>query len=166
MSEIEEARLSLKAATHDAEIISDGLIKSSEKISKLATATLYGLLGGIIGMGLGALIPETQTLSQTACVSLSALAGMVLGVLLYRSGSGGIQIEQKIAVNRLLSSEVMSRIKEAKEANAPEYIMVELWAEFQEVAVKLNSSSTVVKVNNVAGGVALPSQENRSLPSP
>jgi len=165
MSELEEARFSLRSATHDAEIVSDGLIKSSEKISKLATVTLYGLLGGIVGLALGVLIPETQIFPQVVGVSLSALAGMTLGVLLYRSRYGGVQVEQKIAVNRMLSLEVMSRIKEAKDAGAPEYVISELWTEFRDVAIGLHVSSSVDNASNAVNTTAFVPKD-RGLPPP
>ena len=153
MSKRDKVRASLKSVTHDLRSYTDGVIRTSERLSQLSTASLYGVLGGVVGMLVGGLIPEVQFAPQSGVIALLGLAGITVGVLWHRSGFRGIKTEQKVGSNRLVSEELMHRIEAATKANAPQSVILSLWAEYERLALSLQDSpkSPQVKIGGVSG---------------
>jgi len=153
MNKQDEARASLEAATQDLKSYTDGVIQTSERISKLSTASLYGVLGGVVGMLVGGFIPVTQFASQPGIIAMFGLAGITAGVLYYRSGFKGIKTEQKVVSNRLISEELMHRIDVATKANAPQSIILSMWDEYERLALSLQDTPKApqVKIGGATG---------------
>lgn len=145
MSKKKQARASLKSATSDLKTYADGIIQTSENLNKLSTASLFGVVGGVVGMLLGGLIPDLQFLPQSGVIALMSLAGIAGGIIYHRSGSEGIQKEQHLKTSRMVSQEMLSRIEEAKRANAPESLILRLWDEYEKYSLRLQDPNQITQ---------------------
>lgn len=145
MSKKRQARASLDAATRDLKSYADGIIQTSENLNKLSTAALYGVVGGVVGMLIGGLIPDIQFLPQSGVIALMSLAGIAGGIIFHRSGSKGIQTEQRLKAHRMVRQELLSGIDDARKLNAPEAVLLKLWDQYENHNLNIQDSSQITQ---------------------
>ncbi|MGQ7860238.1 hypothetical protein ACUN0G_13210 [Pseudomonas sp. 32A] len=153
MNKRKQARASLESATRDLKSYADGIIQTSENLNKLSTAALYGVVGGVVGMLIGGLIPNIQFLPQAGVIALMSLAGIAGGIIFHRSGSKGIQQEQRLKAHRMVRQEMLSGINDARKLNAPEAVLLKLWGQYENHNLNLQDSSQITqpRIGGVTG---------------
>jgi hypothetical protein len=113
------------------------LSRAASKASAQSSSTLFGVIGGFVGMafafGFSPFVPVSIAVLGPACTGI----GITLAVLLCR-GRSRLDLERSIDANRLAANEVLDRIK-ALPSDTPTEVRDELWATYKA----LNSLSAI-----------------------
>jgi hypothetical protein len=113
------------------------LSRAASKASAQSSSTLFGVIGGFVGMaiafGISPFVPVSIVVLGPACTGI----GITLAVLLSR-GRSRLDLERSIDANRLAANEVLDRIK-ALPSDTPTEVRDELWATYKA----LNSLSAI-----------------------
>ncbi len=139
MNKMDAELRSLVAVNKEATHILASIIRSSNTASKQSSSTLIGTLGGFIGMGVSYALTLIAPISlPVVSVFLTGL-GIIIALLVHR-GPRRLNFEMRLEENRILTEEILSRIKNLPR-NAPQEVKDELWHTYQTLNSMLGNQS-------------------------
>lgn len=107
----------------------DDVTGSSAKISRQNTSTLFGIVGGFLGLGAAYVLSLTFPVSLPAVGLILTGLGINGGVLGYRL-SRGVDIEDGLERNRVVCDEILDRIKRLP-PGTPKDVRDQLWLTYK-----------------------------------
>jgi hypothetical protein len=147
----------LGAATRQATRVLDTLSTSATILSNQSTSTLFGVLGGLLGIGAAYGLSIALPISLAAAGVILTALGLVGGVLSSR-GRNRQNVEIRLDENRMAADEILRRIKQLPKST-PEHVRNGMWDtylilssvdQFQRMVAPMSHSNT-----NLADGQPL-----------
>ena len=107
----------------------DDITGQSAKVTRQNTSTLFGIVGGFLGLGAAYGLALTFPVSLPAVGILLTGLGISAGVLGYRL-SHGVEIEDGLERNRIVCDEILDRIKRLP-PGTPKDVRDQLWLTYK-----------------------------------
>jgi hypothetical protein len=130
---LDVAMRSLEAAIENTARTLSMLTRAASRLAQQGTQTLYGVVGGIIGLAATYVFAHLWEISVPVAGTLLCSLGIVAGILLFR-GAGRIEFDQRLEQNRIAADEVLRRIKNLPR-NTPPAVFRQMW----DTYARLNS---------------------------
>lgn len=147
-SRLDMALKGSRSATRNASRVLAVIQRSSTKYSSQSSSALYGVAGGLFGMGVAFLISASLQVSLAAIGLILTGLGITVGILIYRERRE-IDLDSHLEENRFASQELLNRIR-AIEGKSPKFVLEQLWVTYLE----MNSASRLLPTSD--GGPAAP----------
>ena len=138
----------------------DNVTGSSAKISRQNTSTLFGIVGGFLGLGAAYVLALTFPVSLPAVGLILTGLGISSGVLGYRL-SRGVEIEDGLERNRIVCDEILDRIKRLP-PGTPKDVRDQLWLTYKT----LNAVPQIIAALPSPATETQGNAEPRLLPAP
>ena len=154
MKPVDSAMRSLRTAIESTGRTLSILTRAASRLGQQGTQTLYGVVGGILGLAATYLCAQLWAISVPVVGVLLCSLGIAAGILLFR-GRGRLEFDQRLEQNRVAADEVLRRIKNLPR-NTPQIVSAQMW----ETYARLNTASQFALVTSTE-----PQQKALPLPS-
>lgn len=107
------------------------LSAQSRAASTNSSSTLFGMIGGFVGMGAAYALPFYTTATFLGLAPILAGAGVVAGVLVFR-GTGRFKLERRLEAQKRALESVREEIRLLPK-NAPQAVRDEAWETYRRL---------------------------------